>query len=892
MPRTSARVHLLILGAYALLALMLTYPVVTAPTRLIPGSDTWAYDEYTFIWNIWWFKHAVLDLGVNPLHTNYTFYPIGTALVLYTYNLLYAAFGLALFPLTGLPLAGNLLNWLGLALGGYTAYLLCRYLLLVQWRRQEGVAAQVAPFLGGIAYAFAGSRFVYLALGHYMLAAILTLPLFALFLLRSLEPDGRRRYALMAALALVLSLLIEMTFGLFLALLALVIGLSHLRRLGPVRLAARLGLVAGGAVLGYAPVLYYVLRESFVGGYSLEGWGDSVRLSVDLAGLLTPTALHPVWGSDWPAHLRRVAEGTGRFSDVHTFFLGYAALALTLAGAVALGRRALPWLITAAGAVVLSLGPLLQVNGRSVFDLDGLQTTVPLPFVLLHYVPLANAGRTPNRFSVLFVLAVTPLVALGCYWLLTRLRRWYLLSAAAAVLALALVWDGLALPLPTTDASVPPFYAELGRDGEDYAILNLPFGVRSSFGTRGAERTQLQYYQTAHGKRLVGGNISRAPALNFAYYEEVEPLAALFAVETYRPLPDTDMAELRRQAAELAALLDIRYLVAHAPVPGRYPYADTYGDTLAFALSLFDVTEVHRDPQGRLIAYRIDAAPPAEVAVDLGQAPDSMYLGEGWSHRETIQGASARWLDGVVARLYLPVRQPAEHVLTFSALPFRYPGAPAQTLTVAVNGRIVGTLPLQESWAEYSVTVPAAALHRGANTVELRPSHRRSPAVAFPESADIGGTGRRAPTRLEVNSGPDLAYITVGEADGSKHAPGLNVAVFGNDGSVTAREFFGWEEGQRLGRFVADLRSGAGAIVAVRGGAPSGIDEAVCEALRQLGAAGCPPEAAPAYALIGVKGAAPGTALEASGQTAYLSLAPDERQLSVAVNRLTWQRPR
>ena len=50
------RHHLGVLLLYLILALGLTYPLVLQLSSHVPGSATWAFDEYTFVWNNWWFK--------------------------------------------------------------------------------------------------------------------------------------------------------------------------------------------------------------------------------------------------------------------------------------------------------------------------------------------------------------------------------------------------------------------------------------------------------------------------------------------------------------------------------------------------------------------------------------------------------------------------------------------------------------------------------------------------------------------------------------------------------------------------------------------------------------------------------------------------------------------
>ena len=58
---------------------------------------------------------------------------------------------------------------------------------------------------------------------------------------------------------------------------------------------------------------------------------------------------------------------------------------------------------------LLSLGPLLQVAGKSQFTL--FKVTVPLPYLVLFKLPLFSIMRTPARLTVLVMLALAILVA-------------------------------------------------------------------------------------------------------------------------------------------------------------------------------------------------------------------------------------------------------------------------------------------------------------------------------------------------------------------------------------------------------------------------------------------------------------------------------------------------
>ncbi|MCB0240625.1 MAG: hypothetical protein KDH08_18745, partial [Anaerolineae bacterium] len=140
------RSYLLVLLLFGGLALALTWPLVTRLTTHVPGSDTWAYDEYTFLWNIWYFKSALIDQHISPLFTDLTFYPLGMGLVMYTFNLMAAALALPIHLATGnVPLSSNLVNLASSVLGGFGTYLLVLYLLRTRVHRSAAQTSLAYP---------------------------------------------------------------------------------------------------------------------------------------------------------------------------------------------------------------------------------------------------------------------------------------------------------------------------------------------------------------------------------------------------------------------------------------------------------------------------------------------------------------------------------------------------------------------------------------------------------------------------------------------------------------------------------------------------------------------------------------------------------------------------
>ena len=119
--------------------------------------------------------------------------------------------------------------------------------------------------------------------------------------------------------------------------------------------------------------------------------------------------------------------------------------------------------------------------------------------------------------------------------------------------------------------------------------------------------------------------------------------------------------------------------------------------------------------------------------------------------------------------------------------------------------------------------------------------------------------------------------------------PGSGQVVQSKGFDTAANEF----EAEALAQFIAEIPEGYVVIVASQGlEATQFFDEATVAALQSIGLT--TETLGPPFSAIGVKGAAPGTALAAAGEgTAYLRLGanPDTRQLAAAVEQVVISKP-
>jgi hypothetical protein len=368
---------------------------------------------------------------------------------------------------------------------------------------------------------------------------------------------------------------------------------------------------------------------------------------------------------------------------------------------------------------------------------------------------------------------------------------------------------------------------------------------------------------------------------------------------------DERRAADRATAGEFISFYDIRYVVVAPGVPGRPPYIDTRDEALAYVEEVLPAEKVYDEEDWLL--YRLEQPPiPTPFAVDFGseEPRTRMVQGEGWAGAESVGGVSANWAVAQGARIFLPGTGEVDYLLSMTALPFDYADAGEQGASLSVNGHRLERVSMLPGWETYTWQVPGGLVRQGLNDFRFEFDRLDAPADVLPWSGAIGETGIQAPVAIEANSGgPEgFAYITIGEGssaeDGSMHHPGYNFAIVDpQSGRLLDRQGFdttpsGSEsEAAALARAIAAVPDGQIVVVALQGEGEAHLTDEAVVAFHQIGGqADLRGTSGWSHAIIGVKGAAPGTAMEVAGVgDAWLSVAPDRRTLAIAVDSILWE---
>lgn len=857
--------HLGVLLVYGLLALALTYPLAAHLGSHVPGNGI---DDPPLTWNLWWVPTALLEKGTNPFQCDYLFYPLGINLSFYTLTVLNGLLSIPLQAVLPLVASSNLLLLSSFVLGGYGTFLLA----LAVVREGEGFG-HLPAFAAGLIYAFSSSKLFYAALGQWNIASSQWIPYYVLALVLLARRPGGLRLPLLAGLFLLLQAYAEMTYASFLVLftglwlawnLLLPPGSAPAgppRRRHATRLVLATGVVALVFLVGMLPQLAAMLPDLRAEGDIWgQGGGFADVFSADLLGFLLPTALHPLLGGlgERLAFHRSVGQQV---------YPAYAVLGLAAAGALAWRRRpaARFWALSGLVFWLLTLGPTLQVNGRD--------TGLPLPFALVEQLPFFQGNRYPSRYSVMLTLSLALLAAMGLAWLAGRLAEgrgrekrsgaapaggrgvFYGLAAALAAVS---IFEHLSAPLPLSNMSVPAVYETVARTMPgDFALLDLPLAWRNGARVTGTQDPLImfeQYYQSVHGKRLLGGNTSRNPSQKFQYFAEAAVIDTLIALETGHTVSPDDVEADAAIAPQVFRFFDVQAIVVHPEVVGP--------EVVPYLEAILPLETLYRDEE--TVAYRVGLPPwPESWTARAGDPVGGLSFAEGWSPAV----GDVAWAQRPTVRLLVPSRG-GQVRLSFRA----YAPGPDQRLQVEAGGRRSAWLALAAGWQDYQLDLE---LSPGLNEVWLRLDRLYPVAGARLAGASrgIGATGVESPVSLAVASAGqevgDLAEIYVDGQDVSPGGRGYNLAVIDPaSGSVEATANFDThlDEGASaaLAAFVAQVPPGRIVAVAAADEASRLLGAGAVEALRGLGAAGdLRGRFRWGHAFIGVQGAAPGTALEA-----------------------------
>lgn len=711
----------IVLGAYLAAALVMSFPLALHFRDSIAGveGDVWSY-----LWATGLAKFALNDTGINPFRNDFVYYPLGAATQLLWGTALPSFASLPLQLAFGLIPAFNFMYLAATVLTGYGTFLLSRYFLITARREDMSgekrmTAVLLASFIGGLIFAFCSLRLGY-GLAFTNLFHTEFIPFYALFLIKTTRNPNYRN-ALLAGLFFAFNGYIDFQIAAFLVLFTALwvlgwgAGVIYNHRNSPRAYPMASGqtqsviaycLLAGIIALAASLPILALVTQDFIseGGNYLRVYplSYSRERSYDVLSFVLPNARSTLYKALPGPSLAGVnsaldVEGDSQLSPDRQSYIGIAVFVLALLGVAVLRRAAVFWIVVTLAFAVLALGPFLHFAG--------VDTGIPLPYALIHEIPIANHIRIPMRYGIMSFLGLAMLGAAGAQSLF---ERWNWLVAPLAILILL---EAAVLPYPILMFNLPRIYEEIAKQPGDFSILEIP-----SFNWRAAAANEV--YQSFHQKRILRAYTNRiSPDLADYFALRQMPIIdrslRILEGEEKGFLSLQDRAEDRALAPATIRFFNLRYALLHVnwlDTP-RNSSIDRYlRDVLgARVISTADGVVAYEFPDA--------SAPLSHLEINLANNDSLMYLGRGWQTepRADAEGEVGRYVTGMKSEVYFDSLANIKPALTIRA----FSENAGSELHLELNGRTLGMQRLSPGWADYHIQIPDGTLLKDMNLLVL-----------------------------------------------------------------------------------------------------------------------------------------------------------------------------
>ncbi len=485
--------------------------------------------------------------------------------------------------------------------------------------------------------------------------------------------------------------------------------------------------------------------------------------SADAVDFLLPARFQPFWGEKFNAERGSLSSNIeGRQS----FYLGYVAIILFFLGAFQAFKRrskfgkkekkfAIFFFTIAIVFIILSFGPTLHFKGNIY-----LEKKLPY-FWIYNNIPYWNFIRTTSRIFLIALLGFSFLAGLGAKVLedfykriplakrnnlnklkeavrqtfskkksLNRSERLRIreqqeemivnaqektidskyipfLKLAFLAIFVLLPLEYLAVPVQALDLAYSPFYDQIAKDKEPYAILEVPGSTSYNFASYCGYTAQI------HQKPKIDGMDFAREQKDFWTFQRNTPIinTLLYSLPnggTYSPeekssdIITTDYTPL---AKSIFNFYNIRYLTLSKFQTGEKFDQEAFDSEKNYIENVLGISSSYED--NFLRAYKV----PQEVKTGHFLTLDTN--GDYWNGKEGGGKTRARWAkSGAKLNLVNLSETPRNIELTFKGKI-----AYLRTLEILLNGQLVKAIPLSEFNSSYSILfnqVPP-----GNNTIEF-----------------------------------------------------------------------------------------------------------------------------------------------------------------------------
>lgn len=481
----------------------------------------------------------------------------------------------------------------------------------------------------------------------------------------------------------------------------------------------------------------------FDGLVKTSGFGGSQNLSADFISFFLPSEFNPIYKSIFlkiqginPFFIkasRFFFSSWDRFAYPGIIILiGYLFIIFLKKRLPSnLWQKIKPHFLISLFFALLSMGPFLKILNRWAFPLgDGINFVLPLPFLILHYLPGSDSVRAPMRFNpgFVFLAAIVGAFLLDYFYKKVTLKR----NRFFFILIIFLVFlvDQFYIIPPELPGQIPiQAYQYIKNDQENSSVLEIPFTIRDGFNYLGfVHAITIMKGPLIYDKPVIGGYLARVDKNIFNYYESLPLIGYISKIidkgnyDPYKEKPkepnifpfDGNIESVKKEID----FLDIKYIVLKNN--------EKYSNSIEKVIKKIGFTKKLTDNNYDLFVKEITKENFEKV--NFGNNDDNLLTAAGFSFRED----GFRWVQGKLAKVFIKTTNIKKQKLIFEGLSFFQP----QTVKVYINKQYIGEKEVSTDKKSYALDI-TDKLKPGINTVYFRFSKSFVPAKLWSHDKDM-----------------------------------------------------------------------------------------------------------------------------------------------------------
>lgn len=518
--------YLPVMVIYLIIALVVFWPVTLHITTTVaagnaglslPGTG----DLYQNLWSMWWVNKAIFGLYISPYHTNLLFYPVGASLVTETLSPLAGIYSLV-FQYVNLAFAFNILLFTDFALCGLFMFLLADHIIKNRY----------AAFIAGLIFTFSPFHMVHTLEGQTNWIGIQFIPLLILFFLLMIK-DKKLYTVLGTSISFVLLIfygdpeegILSIVFILLLLFFSM---LSTSRRkdiLNKRFLACLFSSLVLTFILGspfLLPIMHGILHGTAL---TQASYASTITNSMIWSTPLLSFFLPPLYNNLFiPASY--FYYGVYAVDTVERVaYLGWIVIFLAAVAIIKdVQRNKLRnlwlWVILGMIFALIAIGPYLQIGALTQQAASG--NGIPGIYLIYRQIPILNLVREPGRFSLMVILCIGLLAGFGLKEIINHIniedakKRTRTVQYITLFVAILILIEYTGIPFRSAYinqnfikiAPISTAYQQLANVPGNYSVMFLPI-LSSHTGRPNLFTGESEYYETAFGKPILGGYVTR-----------------------------------------------------------------------------------------------------------------------------------------------------------------------------------------------------------------------------------------------------------------------------------------------------------------------------------------------------------------------------------------------